>query len=579
MKDIVIIANFVASLDGGGNSRFLYLANLLSKDNHVELIASDFSHDSKAKRVIDTNAFSCKITLLHEPGYPKNVCLQRFKSHKVWGENVKKYMQERKRPDVVYCAVPSLTAASEVGEYCNKNGIRFLIDIQDLWPEAFQMIFNVPVVSKLIFAPLKALADRAYKVADAVVAVSQTYVDRALEVNTKCKNSMVVFLGTEKATFDKYAAGTEKILKEEGTVRIAYIGTIGNSYDIDTVIDAIRMAKTEKKIEFLVMGDGEKQQAFEAHAKEAGIQAVFTGKLPYPQMCEQLRTCDIAVNPIHKGAAASVINKVADYAMAGLPVINTQECPEYRKLLEDYDAGINCECECVEDVAKAIQSLVSDEDQRNRLAANSAKLGEERFAREKTYQTAVNAILNAAEGVGGVLRLAYVGTVGYSYDLMTAIKAIESLDESRRSKVSFIVMGNGPKLESLKAYAKDLPVVFTGTLPYDEMVWVLSRCNVSMNVIVKGAAQSITNKHADYAMAGKPIINTQECKEYRDLIEEYQAGINCECESVRDVAEAIVKLMDEPEHWERLARNTARLGEERFDRAYAYKKLAELVIE
>ena len=172
-----------------------------------------------------------------------------------------------------------------------------------------------------------------------------------------------------------------------------------------------------------------------------------------------------------------------------------------------------------------------------------------------------------------------MGTVGYSYDLMTAIKAIESLDESRRLKVSFIIMGNGPKLESLKEYAKDLPVVFTGMLPYDEMVWVLSRCNVSMNVIVKGAAQSIINKHADYAMAGKPIINTQECKEYRDLIEEYQAGINCECESVGDVAEAIVKLIDEPEHWERLARNAARLGEERFDRAYAYKKLAELVIE
>lgn len=171
-----------------------------------------------------------------------------------------------------------------------------------------------------------------------------------------------------------------------------------------------------------------------------------------------------------------------------------------------------------------------------------------------------------------------MGTVGYSYDLMTVIKAIESLNESHRSKVSFIVIGNGPKLESLKAYARDLPVVFIGRLPYDEMVWVLSRCNVSMNVIVKGAAQSIINKHADYAMAGKPIINTQECKEYRDLIEEYQAGINCECENSKEIALALERLLLDDDLRIQMSRNSRKLGEERFDRKNTYYKLVDELI-
>lgn len=54
-----------------------------------------------------------------------------------------------------------------------------------------------------------------------------------------------------------------------------------------------------------------------------------------------LCSCDIAVNPIKKGSAGSIINKVGDYAAAGIPVVNTQENLEYKNILEEYNAGIN----------------------------------------------------------------------------------------------------------------------------------------------------------------------------------------------------------------------------------------------
>ena len=96
-------------------------------------------------------------------------------------------------------------------------------------------------------------------------------------------------------------------------------------------------------IRLLAIGSGPLEEKFKQKAAELGILCTFTGKLPYGQMCAQLNQCDIAVNPITKGAMQSIINKHADYAIAGLPVVNTQECEEYRSLLTKYGCGINCE--------------------------------------------------------------------------------------------------------------------------------------------------------------------------------------------------------------------------------------------
>ena len=134
MKDILILANFCRDFSRTDNGRFLYLAKELAKEQLVEIVTSDYSHSKKAPKEKPTVEWPFSITFLHEPGYPRNVCLQRFWSHFVWGRNVKRYLANRKKPDVIYCAVPSLTGPLAAAKYCEKNGVKFIIDVQDLWP-------------------------------------------------------------------------------------------------------------------------------------------------------------------------------------------------------------------------------------------------------------------------------------------------------------------------------------------------------------------------------------------------------------------------------------------------------------
>ncbi len=384
--DIIIIANFCFEFNRFDNGRFAYLANLLSSSNEVEVVTSDFYHLTKKHRINKIKGLSYKVTTLREPGYKKNISVKRFISHHKWGKEVKKYLEGRKKPDVIYCAVPSLTATAVAADYCKKNNVKFIVDIQDLWPEAFQMVFNPPLFNKIIYAPFKRLADKIYSSADEICAVSDTYAKRALSVNSKCKKSHVVFLGTNLDTFDKNVE-ENRVEKPEGEIWLAYCGTLGASYDLTCVIDALSIINESGRVtpKFIVMGDGPRRTEFEEYAKKKNVSCTFTGRLSYPKMCGLLCACDMTVNSITKGAAQSIINKHSDYTASGLPVINTQECQEYRNLVDEYQMGFNCGNGNSKEMADRIVQLVENQKLRENMGRNSRRCAEEKFDRKNSY--------------------------------------------------------------------------------------------------------------------------------------------------------------------------------------------------
>lgn len=392
---IVIIADFCGDFDNSRtNNRFAYIAGILSEKHDVEIVTSDFYHGTKTYFTESLNQLPYKVTMLHEISYNRNISLKRFFSHFKWGQKVRKYLESIEKPDVIYCAVPTLKASYEAAKYCEKNNIKFIIDIQDLWPEAFKMVFHVPVVSNIIFTPFKWMANGVYKRADEVIAVSDTYVNRVLYVNKKTKVGLTVFLGTDMRTFDENVKHNP-MKKLDNELWLAYCGTLGASYDLTCVFDALVLLR-HKRIQlpkFVVMGSGPRKEEFEAYAKKKQLDVVFTGRLPYDQMCGRLKACDMTVNPITHGAAQSIINKHGDYAMSGLPVLNTQECDEYRNLVTKYNMGFNCANNDAEDLANKLEQLIQSKALRLEMGRNARRCAEERFDRKSSYKEIIDAIL------------------------------------------------------------------------------------------------------------------------------------------------------------------------------------------
>lgn len=391
--NILIVANFTRDFSATDNGRFLYLAKKLAEEHQVEIVTTTFSHGAKAPKKPIIIKYPFKITMLKEPGYKKNVCIKRFYSHYIWGRNLKKYLKTIEKPDVVYCAVPSLTGPSYTAKYCKRTGTRFIIDIQDLWPEAFKMVCKIPIISTIAFFPFFYLADSIYKSADSICAVSQTYVNRALKVNCKCKSGTTVFLGTNLDVFDTYARQVPILHKPDNEIWLAYCGTLGSSYDIICVLDALDiLSKKNIKPKFIIMGDGPKRKEFEHYSSMKDIDVIFTGSLSYDQMVSLLCQCNIAINPIRHIAAQSITNKHADYAASGIPVVSTQENEEYRELVDTYQMGFNCRNNDAADLAQKLEILILNEGLRKWMGSNARRCAEEKFNRKNSYTALLDEI-------------------------------------------------------------------------------------------------------------------------------------------------------------------------------------------
>ena len=390
---IYIVANFTNSQ----TSRFFELARLFANRGHdVLVITSDFSHSSKSSKKEKPQYETFKTVYLHEPGYKSNVSIKRLWSHYVWGRNVEKYIQNMSvKPDVIYASLPTYTAGRLLGKWCNKNNVKYFVDVQDLWPEAFKVAIKNSFLQQA-FLPMEWIANVAYQTADYVIGVSDTYRDRALKVNNKCKEGLTVYLGNNGEIFDN-AREKYRICKPDDEFWIAYIGTMGYSYDINIVIEAIKLLNTSslsKKIKFVAMGNGPLLNEYRKHAEKSNIYFEFTGALPYEIMVGKLCSCDAVINCLRPGAAQSITNKVGDYALSGLPVINTQENPEYRKLVEATQCGINCECGNAEDVAAAIVKLAQSPELRKEIGETARQLGKDKFDRRYTYAKIIEAVEN-----------------------------------------------------------------------------------------------------------------------------------------------------------------------------------------
>ena len=267
--------------------------------------------------------------------------------------------------------------------------------MQDLWPEAFSLVFNIPLLSNMIFYPMKRKIDKVYAYADEIVGVSETYCDRARSVNKKVDRVYPIYLGTNIADFDENVKANSCDFSNEGFT-LGYCGTLGHSYDLPCVFEAMSVLKSRgiDDVTLHVCGDGPLRQRFEDEAEERKINVVFEGRLPYEKMCGVIASCEAAVNPIRKGAAQSIINKHADYAAAGIPVINTQESYEYRNLVEKYYMGFNCNVGDGENVANAIEELKNNSELRHRMGEGARKCALECFDRRKGYKTIEELIIN-----------------------------------------------------------------------------------------------------------------------------------------------------------------------------------------
>ena len=393
MSKVAVITMGV-KLDGEkGYTRFRYLCEFLVKKGYeVDLITTTFQHWEKKQRdleSVDQKSYPFGIKFIYEPGYRKNIDLRRVRSHKIAAENLRKLLEKEGDYDLIYAEIPPNDVALAAAEYAHRNKIPFVADVNDLWPEAMRMVFDIPIVSDLLFYPLKRDAEKVYSLTSGVIGTSDEYRDRPFLNQKRDVLKETVYVGNEISVFDREAEQhADEVQKEEGTFWVTYTGTIGTSYDIRTMVLAAEelMKQGKTKIRFQILGDGPTREMLENLAKERKIQNVkFTGYVPYEQMAAYLVKSDVLINSFVRKAPQSIVTKIGDYLAAGKPMINTCMSPEFRKKVEQDGFGINIEPEDVRELVNAVEWMYENEAERNDMGNRARKIAEEQFDRPVSY--------------------------------------------------------------------------------------------------------------------------------------------------------------------------------------------------
>lgn len=333
-------------LEGNRPQRYWLLARAFARAGHdVTLWTSDFSHARKAKRVLrgadggerkrgrwgtlrssgETPDF--RVVLVETPAYRANIGLRRIWSHRVFARRWRVLAGGEPPPDVLVTSLPPL-ALGQAARAVHAARTLWIVDVMDAWPETFERL-----VPRALLAPLRGVAKRLYCGADAVTAVAERYVELARTYGATCP-MQVFHHGIERVD------ALPPPVRTDHAFRLAYAGNMGASYDLATVIEAV---KKLDGVELDLAGSGPDEAALRARA--AGCARIrFHGYLGDRALREMLAACDAAVIPMFDASCVGVPYKIADYAAAGLPILNTLRGETARLLLDDgagttYPAG------------------------------------------------------------------------------------------------------------------------------------------------------------------------------------------------------------------------------------------------
>jgi glycosyltransferase involved in cell wall biosynthesis len=385
-----------------GYTRFRYLCDFLTQAGYeVDLITTSFQHWEKKQRdvkSIEKEEYAFGLKFIYEPGYKKNVDMKRVRSHRIAAKNLTALLEREGDYDLLYAEIPPNDVALVCAQFAQKKGIPFVADVNDLWPEAMRMVLDIPVVSDVLFYPLKRDAEKVYSLVSGVIGTSDEYRDRPFKHQNRTVPSATVYVGNEIAAFDKGAIeNNEMVVKLEQEFWVTYAGTIGTSYDIRTmVLAAEELGKRGRQnIKIKILGGGPMKEELEALTCDRQIYNVeFVGYAPYDKMAAYLNKSDILVNSFVRKAPQSIVTKIGDYLAAGKAMINTCMSPEFRNKVETDGFGVNIEPEDVKILADAIEDLYDNEEKRLEMGKRARKIAEEQFDRPKSYRKIEELIRN-----------------------------------------------------------------------------------------------------------------------------------------------------------------------------------------
>jgi glycosyltransferase involved in cell wall biosynthesis len=172
--------------------------------------------------------------------------------------------------------------------------------------------------------------------------------------------------------------------RRDGEVWAIYAGTLGNNYDIPTLLAAMRLADQScVPLRLLIAGDGPLLKKVLGASRRTDANVTYLGKLDPEELAAYYAECQVGICAYGCESNVAMPDKAYDYMAAGLAIVNSLT-GELAAILKQQDAGISYEAGNLYSLASVLEHLAYRPHECARLGANALATAY-LFDRDKQY--------------------------------------------------------------------------------------------------------------------------------------------------------------------------------------------------
>jgi glycosyltransferase involved in cell wall biosynthesis len=278
----------------------------------------------------------------------------------------KELIKKNDRPDLIIASSPHPLAMVAGIRIAKKLGVPCICEVRDFWPEVFFMggrLNENSIIGKLLIKGEHWI----YKNSDALIFLKEgdyTYItDKKWDVS---QGGMIdldrcYYINNGVNIDDFNHQIRNEILEDEDLTKdkfnVVYAGAIRPVNNVGNILDAAKLLKENKNIQFLIYGDGNQLESLRNRVINQDITNVkmkgYVDKkyMPYVLSKSSINILNYSQSK-YNWSRGNSSNKLFEYMASGKPIISTVKMGY--SPIEKYDCGVSLEEDTPEALAEAV---------------------------------------------------------------------------------------------------------------------------------------------------------------------------------------------------------------------------------
>ncbi len=195
--------------------------------------------------------------------------------------------------------------------------------VLDLWPQTLEALGVVR--SRYLLNAIGSLVAFIYNHCDLILAQSKSFIP---QIRQYCRKEIKVeyFPSWSDATFDfKIVNLAQEVPAADGVFSIMFAGNIGHAQDFPAILDAAEVLKENRRVRWLVIGDGRLSEWVKSEVIRRGLEHCFLllGSYPIDRMASFYKHADALLVSLKAESifAMTIPGKLQSYLAAGIPIL------------------------------------------------------------------------------------------------------------------------------------------------------------------------------------------------------------------------------------------------------------------